>query len=373
MTLTLVAGFLLIVAILVAVVWAALQNATRSAARAAEAQLAAVRQEMQNTIAAQNQLVTAQVNHLSHNLTQQLGQVRQDLHVGVATSGQLATDAQREVAERLQNSTDALLQMTQRMGEMQQASQDLSKATQTLQSVLGGAKTRGILGEVTLERMLEDALPRSAYETQHKFASTGAIVDAIVYNGERVLSIDSKFPLDAYRRLSDGGDEARRDFCQAVRAHADSIAKKYILPAEHTYDYAMMFVPSEGVYYELIATEDTKHGPLDAYCRGKAVIPVSPNTFYACLSAVALSLQSQRMEENARHLIAGLSGLKKQLDDFRNVYEKVGSHLRHTQQGYEDAASKLNRACNSLEQMADGALPEVQEPAKTLSAGEKPN
>jgi DNA recombination protein RmuC len=348
----LVAAGAVAIAVIAAVVWLASQRAAT--------QISAVRMEMQGSLAAQNQMVTAQVNHLTQTLTQQLGQVRQELQASVASTGQLASDAQRDVAERLKSSTDALVQVTQRIGEMHQTSQDLSKATQTLQSVLGGAKTRGILGEVTLERMLEDALPRAAYATQYRFASTGAIVDAIVRSGERVLSIDSKFPLEAYRRLDGGGDDARREFCQAVRTHADSIAKKYILPGENTFDYAMMFVPSEGVYYELLMATDAKYGQLDQYCRDAKVIPVSPNTFYACLSAVAMSLQSQKIEENARQLIAGLAGLKKQFDDFGAAYEKVGTHLRNAQQRLEDATGKLNRANASLDQMARGALPETE-------------
>ncbi len=338
-----------------------------SASRRSEAQLSAVRQEMQGSLAAQGQAAASQMNHLMQTVTQQLGQVRQELQSGVASTGQLATEAQREVARRLQSSTDALLQMSQRIGEVHQTSQDLSKAAQTLQSVLGGAKTRGTLGEVTLERLLEDALPQNAYTVQYRFNSTGAVVDAIVRSGERILSIDSKFPLEAYRRLADEGDDARRDFSQAVRKHADSIAEKFILPAEHTFDYALMFVPSEGVYYELLMTEDSKHGKLDEYCRGKRVFPVSPNTFYACLSAVAISLQGQKIEENARHLLANMAGLSKQFDSFAEVYEKLGTHLRHAQQNYEEADSRLNRARNSLEQMTQGALPE-DEPKKLEAA-----
>jgi DNA recombination protein RmuC len=351
------------VAVIAMIVW--------TSARRSESQLSAVRQEMQGSLAAQNQLLTSQVNHLMQTVTQQLGQVRQELQASVASTGQLTSEAQRDVAERLKSSTDALMQMTQRIGEIQQSSLDLSKATQTLQSVLGGAKTRGILGEVALERLLEDALPRAAYSTQYRFPSTGAIVDAIVRSGERLLSIDSKFPLEAYRRLGDGGgEEARRDFCQAVRAHADSIAKKYILPGEHTFDYAMMFVPSEGVYYELLMTDDAKYGRLDEYCRDRRVFPVSPNTFYACLSAVAMNLQSQKIEENARHLIANLAGLKKQFDDFGAAYEKVGTHLRNAQQRFEEATSKLNRANASLELMTKGALPEPETNVLSLSDGD---
>ena len=338
------------------------------AGRRSESQLSSVRQEVQTVLAAQNQAIASQINGLMLSVTQQLGQVRQELQAGVANTGQLASDAQRDVALKLQSSTEALLQMSQKIGEVQQTSQDLSRATQTLQSVLGGAKTRGTLGEVTLERLLGDALPQSAYSTQHRFPSSGAIVDAIVRSGERLLSIDSKFPLEAYRRLIESGDAARRDFCLAVRKHADSIAEKYILPDENTFDYALMFVPSEGVYYELLMSQDAKYGRLDEYCRGKRVFPVSPNTFYACLSAVAISLQGQKIEENARQLLAGMAGLKKQFELFLGAYEKIGGHLRHAQQCYEEADSRLSRARNSLEQLSQGAVPDAAPKALEPSA-----
>jgi len=106
----------------------------------------------------------------------------------------------------------------------------------------------------------------------------------------------------------------------------------------------------------LLMSQDSKYGHLDEYCRGKRVFPVSPNTFYACLSAVAISLQGQQIEENARHLLASLEGLKRQFELFADVYEKLGNHLRHAQVSYEDADSKLSRARNSLEQVSQGML-----------------
>jgi len=345
------ASIVVITVVLAALLW--------SASRRSATELSSVRQEMQATLATQSQTMAAQINHLMQSVSQQLGQVRQELQTGVASTGNLATQAQRDVAERLESSTNVLLQMSQRIGEVYQTSQDLSKATQTLQAVLGGAKTRGTLGEITLDRILEDALPQSAYSMQYRFASTGVIVDAIVRSSDRMLSIDSKFPLDAYRRLLDIGEEARRDFSQAVRKHADCIAEKYILPDENTFDYALMFVPSEGVYYELLMSEDPKHGRLDEYCRSKRVFPVSPNTFYACLSAIAVSLRGQQIEENARQLFTGLTGLQKQLDSFAAVYEKLGTHLRHAQFSYEDAGSRLERARASVEQMSQGRVSEL--------------
>jgi DNA recombination protein RmuC len=342
----------------------------RASSRRSEAQLSAVRQEMQSSLATQLQSVASQLNHLMQSVTQQLGQVRQELQTGVASTGQLAADAQREVSQQLKSSTDALVQMSQKVGEMQQTSQDLSKATQTLQSVLGGAKTRGSLGEIALEGLLADALPQAAYATQYRFPSTGAVVDAVVHHGDRLLCVDSKFPLEAYRRLTEEGDDARRDFSIAVRKHADSIAEKYILPDEHTLDYALMFVPSESIFYELLMSTDARHGRLEEYCRGKHVLPVSPNSFFAFLGAVAVSLQGQKIEENARHLLAGLAGVTKQMENFTDIYERLGTHLRHAQQSYEDADSKLTRARNSLDQMSQGALPEAAPKALEKSSGE---
>lgn len=362
MTLTvwLLAG-LLVTALIAALLW--------SASRRSEMQLSAIRQEMQNSIATQGQNMSAQMTLLVQAITQQLGQVRQEVQTGVASTGQLAAAAQRDVSARLESSTEAIERMSRQIGEMHQTSQDLSKTTSMLQGILSGVKTRGALGETMLETLLADALPQNAYAMQYRFASTGSIVDAIVRSGERMLCIDSKFPIEAYRRLVETGDEARRDFSIAVRKHADSIAEKYILPQEHTLDYALMFVPSEGVYYELVMAEDSKYGRLEEYCRAKRVFPVSPNAFCAFLGAVAMSLQGQKLEENARHLLASLAGLKQQMDTFAGIHEKLGTHLRYVQQNYEEADSKLNRVRNSLEEMSQGALtetlPKTLEPVPT--------
>ena len=359
--------WLAIVVVAIAVIGAIVWMATRRA----DAQLSAVRQEMQYSLASQGQAVNTQINHLAQTVTTQLGQVRQELLTGVASSGKLASDAQIAMARQLEFSNETIRKMSQQLGEVQQAGREFSQATQTLQHVLSGAKTRGTLGEVALERLLQDALPQSAYDVQHRFDSTGAIVDAVVHSGERMLCVDSKFPLEAYRRLAENVEGARKDFSLAVRKHADSIAEKYILPHEHTFDYALMFVPSEGVYYELMMTEDAKGGQLDEYCRAKRVFPVSPNTFYACLSAVALSLQGQKIEENTRHILAGMSGLKKQFEVFDDVYERLGKHLRNAQQSYEEADSRLSRTRNSLEQLTQGALTEPEVKSLNPIADEK--
>ena len=328
-----------------------------SSSRRAEAQISAVRQEMQAALNTQSQSVGSQLNNLMQSVTTHLGQVRQEMATGIAGSGRLAAEAQQGVSKQLQSATEAVQKISLQLGAVQKAGDDLTKVSQDLQQVLGGAKTRGMLGEIGLERILQDSLPQGSYEIQYRF-STGDIVDAIVRSGERIVSIDSKFPLESYRRLVESGDEARKEFAQAVRKHADAIAAKYILQAEHTLDIALMFVPSETVYYEILMTEDAKNGRLDAYCRNKSVIPVSPNTLYAYISAIVMGLRGMQIEENARRLAGNLAGLKKQFESFGEIFDKLGTHLHNAQQSYENAESKLTRAQVSLEQMSQGALPE---------------
>jgi DNA recombination protein RmuC len=332
------------------------------ARRRAEAQSAALRQEMQALVTAQSQAVTAQFAQLSQSFTAQLGQIAQQVQSGMASVGTLATGAQKAVSDQLQASTEMLGSIRQQLGEVQQAGHDLSEAARQIETVLGAAQTRGTLGEVMRSRVLADALPPATYETQYRF-STGEAVDAVVRLRDKLLPIDSKFPLDDYRRLVETGEDARKRFSDTVRKHADSIARKYILPGEGTLDIALMFVPSEGVYYELLRSADSSGTPLDESCRAKGIVPVSPSTLFAHLRIIFLGLRGMQIEENATRLLSSLTGLKKQFDNFGEVYEKLGTHLRNAQQNYQDADRKLERARNVLDELAQGAPPE-----KTLEA-----
>lgn len=331
----------------------------RSSERQAEQQLAAARQEMQNSIATQTQSFSSQLNHLMQSVTQQLGAVRSDLQTGILDSGKLTADVQRDVSKQLQSATEAVRQISQQLGAVQKAGDDLTKASQFLQQVLGGAKSRGALGEVGLERMLEDALPQKSFEIQYRF-STGDIVDAVIHSGDRLIPVDSKFPLEAYRRITEQGEDARREFAHAVRKHADAIAAKYILPGERTLELALMFVPSEAIYYEVLMTEDAKNGRLDGYCRSKCVVPVSPNTLYAYLTCILMGLRGLQIEENARRLQGNLSGLSRQLEGFSDNFEKVRTHIRHAQQSFDEADNRLDRMRDSLQQMSQGLPPEAE-------------
>jgi len=345
----LIGGFVAVVAA-IAMVWI-LANGAR---REGEAQAATLRQEMQALVAAQSQAIASHLAQLSQSMTLQLGHVSQQVQTGMASSGALASSAQKAVSQQLQASTDMLGTIRQQLGEVQQAGHELSGAARQIETVLGGAKTRGTLGEVALDRMLSDSLPLSAYSMQHRFAS-GEAVDAVVRLSDKLLPIDSKFPLDDYRRLVDTGEEARAGFSRAVRVHAESIAKKYVLPGEGTLDIALMFIPSEGVYYELLKSADAKGNSLDEYCRAKGVVAVSPSTLFGYLRIIALGLRGMQVEENANRLLSSLSGLKKQIETFSELYQKVGTHLRNAQQCYSDGDRKLERTRITVDELAQCA------------------
>jgi len=297
-------------------------------------------------------------------VSRELGRLNSSLMTGVTNSGQMAAQAQHNIEAQLQGSRQMMQRLSEQLGAVQQAGRDLSESSQMLQTVLGGAKTRGILGEVALEKLLCDALAKDGYERQYRFAS-GEVVDTVVRVGDHLLPVDSKFPLEAYRRvLADGGDGPRREFVQAVRKHADSIAQKYIRPQNGTTDFALMFVPSEGVYYELLVSEDEKTGGLAEYCRARKVLPVGPNTLYAYLLAIVLGQRGMRLEENTRLLLGQLGGLQKELDTFANAFGKVGTHLRNARNNYEDAEEQLKDVQRGVERLGAISLPSG-EPAVT--------
>lgn len=315
-----------------------------------EAQMNELRRDLQTIGTAQAQS-TGQIATIGQSVSQRLESVTKALQDGVSNSAQIATQGQTAIANELKNTREQIGHIQKQLGEFQELGRGISSATKSLEGILGGAKTRGLLGEVTLERLLEDSLPSSQYATQYRFSS-GEAADAVIFlRDKKLVAVDSKFPLDAFRRIGAEGEEAKRAFATAVKGHADSIAKKYIVPNEGTLDLALMFVPSESVYYEMLMTEDSKGEPLDSYCRGKNIIAVSPNTLYAHLCVIHLGLRGMQIEENAKRISAGLSGIHKQMGTFTDVFEKLGTHLKNAQQSYGEADKRLEKTQNTLDNL----------------------
>src|ERR1700682_3904583 len=354
-------GGVILVAILL--IWLALQSLQgRQKSGAIESQMNELRRDLQ-TIATSQAQSTGQLETIAKNVAQRLDSVTPALQDAIKNSaqitGQMTSDAQTKMADELKNTRDQISQIQRQLGEVQTAGKQMSLTAQTLEGIWGGAKSRGSLGEVTLERLLEDSLPRAQYEMQYRFSS-GEAADAVIkLRDKKLMAVDSKFPLDAYRRISTDGDEARRAFATAVKRHANAINKKYIVPDDATLDVALMFVPSESVYYEILQTQDNKGQALDAYCRDKHVVAVSPNTLYAHLCVISMGLRGMQMEENAKRILEALSGMEKQMEKFADKFGTLGTHLKNAQQSYSESDKLFERAQNTLETMLGAGVPEL--------------
>lgn len=348
--------FLVALVAAAALLWLSLRQIQRGAASFRE-ELLRLRQDTQAA-------VTAQVGQLTQSMNQQLIDVRNTLQKGLADAGQLTAQAQENVGQRLAEATRLVTAVSQQLGGLQEAGRDLRSTARVLENVLSGARTRGSLGEIALERLLADGLPQQNYELQYSF-QTGATVDALLRVGDKLLPVDSKFPFDAHRRLAEAetpavAEQARKEFARAVRKHVDDIAAKYILPAEGTLELALMFVASESVYYELLLTEDSKGNVAD-YCRSVRVIPVSPNTLYAYLAVILMGMRGMQIEENAKRLLGQLSGLQVDLEGFGEIQGKLGTHLKNASLSYAEATVRLEKLERSVTSLVQGALPQATE------------
>jgi DNA recombination protein RmuC len=337
------------------VVWVLVQNTQdQKKNEALEAQMNELRRDLLGLSTSQAQSA-GKMETIANTVASRLEAVTTAVQQGAKDSAEITSkitaQAQTAMSNELKNTRDQITQIQQQLGQVQESGHLMHEAASRLENILGGTKSRGNFGETTLERLLEDCLPRTQYTQQYRFRS-GEAADAVIHlRDKKIMVIDSKFPLDAFQRLETEGDEARKTFVSAVKLHADSIAKKYIVPDEDTLDLALMFVPSEAVYYELLRSSDGKGLAVDAYCRTKKIVPVSPNTLYAHLSVIAMGLRGMQIEENAKQLSANLAGMRKQLDTFSESFDKVGTHLKNAQLMYAEADKRLDKASNSLDNL----------------------
>ncbi len=214
---------------------------------------------------------------------------------------------------------------------------EIGRQMQDLQTFLHSPKFRGNIGEELLRDLLEQHLPREHFSIQHTFRE-GQVVDAVVKVKNGLIPIDAKFPLENYRKILKAADEAervsaRRNFFQDVRRHIESVSRKYILPQEGTVDFALLYIPSEALYYELLMSESD----LAEYARGKRIFLVSPNSFYYFLQTIVLGLQQQRYAEGARKVLGALSGIYQE-----NV--RLGNALRVLQRHTTNAKNSMDTA-----------------------------
>jgi len=208
------------------------------------------------------------------------------------------------------------------------------------------------MGETFLENLLAQVLPKNHYQVQYRFKS-GDAVDAIICLGERFVPVDAKFSLENFQKMQESADEQvkesfRKKFIQDIKNRINEISVKYILPAENTYDFALMYIPAENVYYEVIIKED-----IFTYSMSKKVIPVSPNTFYAYLQVICLGLRGLKVEENAKLILKSLGALKVETERFKDDFNVLGGHILNAGTKYADAQKRFEKLSERLISVQD--------------------
>jgi len=270
----------------------------------------------------------------------------------------IRSNVESKLSETIERSAGALKEVTASLGDLKATNDrivEISKDINQLSDILSTPKLRGSFGEFQLENMLKQMIPEDHYRLQENLGDS--TVDAVIILKEGMLCIDSKFPLENFRRATDAGlDEETKSrhlrvFKRDVRNHIDTIAGKYILP-QRTLDFALMFVPAENVYYEIILD-----GELQQYAHNHKVIAVSPNTLYAFLGALGIGFRGMKIEAEARRIERILLALKNNFELFREHFRKIGRHLDSAKSQYNEAEYQVTKFDSTIGSLEFGGEP----------------
>ena len=304
-------------------------------------------------------LLERQVSDLGQGMRQEIHQfsssVSQMLHGMQSTLDKRLSDNTERLDQRLDNAGRQFLDVRERLAEMGKTNEQILEVTKdvaSLQDILKAPKIRGGFGEMMLADMLSQMLSKENFALQHTFKS-GETVDALITLQGGSISVDSKFPLENFKRvisIENDSDRAaaRRQFINDVKKHVDAISAKYILPSEGTLDWALMYIPAENVYYEIIIKDEDQRD-LYEYFNKKRVIPVSPNSFYAYLKTIMFGLQGMQIEKRAKEMFVQLERLGEEFGKFNEEVELVGKHIGKANKKYEDAEKRLMKLGDQME------------------------
>lgn len=279
------------------------------------------------------------------------------LNMRLKENADVITSTNKSMGDRLDNAAKFLNNVNENFAKMDEASKrifEVGKDITGLHDILRAPKLRGTLGELFLNDILSQYFPRDKYSMPYTFRS-GEKVDAALHLADnKIVPIDSKFPLENFRKMIEENEEnekkkAKKLFVSDVKKRIDEIAR-YILPDEGTMDFALLYIPAENVYYEVIV-KDEDDDSLAAYAFKKRVIPVSPNNFFVYLQTILIGLRGMLIEKNAHEIQAGIIRVKGDFVRFGESFEILGNHLTNAGNKYEEAKRKFDKLTNKLESM----------------------
>ncbi len=265
----------------------------------------------------------------------------------------------RQLNDRLDKAAMAMRDVGKEVGQMNEIGRNMKE----LQEFLKSPKLRGNIGEQVLKDLISQMFPKNSFNLQYEFKS-GEKVDAAIKTDAGILSIDSKFPMENFQRMMKAQSQApeysalQKEFAKDVKRHIDAISKKYILPEEGTMDFALMYVPSESVYYEVVNNTE-----LMEYARKQRVYIVSPSTLYAVLQTILLSFEGKKLEAKSRELFNMIRALQ---IDYEKVDENLGILGKHLNNAYSQfnnlttGFTGLGQKINSAKNIGEKTKKEIE-------------
>ena len=307
------------------------------------------------TAQAENQALTLmqqQIGQLTQNINQQLQSMSSQFQKTSGNIGSTLGDVKKD------------------LGKMEEVTREVlekAKSISNLENLLRAPKFRGGFGELFLGDLLNQILPSAHYELQYKY-KRGERVDAAIKIGENIVPIDAKFPLENFKKYQAEEDskekgDLKKKFVSDVKKHIDVISEKYILPDEGTYDFALIYIPAENIYYETILKDENlgEERSIFSYAIKKRVLPVSPNSFFAYLQVIVLGLKGLQIEKSARYIFQSLAQLQGDLSRFKGDFQVLGSHLSNAKSKFDDAEKRLDRFSGKLELVSEERAEQLPE------------
>ena len=273
----------------------------------------------------------------------------------------------KQLNDRLTKAAEVIRDVSHEVGEMS----EIGRNMKDLQDLLKSPKLRGNIGEHILKDLISQIFPKNSFYLQYQFKS-GERVDAAIKTDAGVIPIDSKFPMDNFMKMTKAENEkqkkeAEKEFFRDVKKHIDSIAKKYILPEEGTMDLALMYVPSEPVYYELANNND-----LMDYSRRIRIYPVSPSTLYMTLQTLLLSFEGKKIEAHSREIFRTLRALQVDYEKVSENMGVLGKHINNASAQFSNVTSQflnMGQKLNSSRNLEEKIVEELSN-GETVKAGE---
>lgn len=303
-------------------------------------------------------LLKADLQNLNQTINQSQAQLSERLDKGQA---QMFGSLHKQMSQ----SATLITEVTQRLTKLDETNRqvvDVTAELKTLQNILQNPKQRGGLGEFYLETVIGNVLPAGQYQMQYEFKNHDKVDAVIFLDNEKILPIDSKFSLENYNRLIEETDKDRREalakaFKQDLKNRIDETSK-YIRPSEKTMDFALMFIPSEAIYHDLLSNKvgvvKTSSQDLIEYAfRQKRVVIVSPTTFLAYLQTIMQGLRSLKIEEQAKEIQVRVGQLGKHLIGFEQYMHKLGNSLGTTVNHFNSAHKELKKVDKDVVKIAE--------------------